>query len=320
MACWTGWITVASSLTCLMVAALPSWRGRNCSPLSGVHFSYRRWSVTQSTECAWLLAASLTHVPWNTRLTAPSRAISWNEWCAHTVLYALPWEVGMCKSHRPNDLAPGIVVIQNEFLSPLLPCASAGVTACYKAVENCSSTRELVRGWTGRMRGRTLLCPLHPWSRCARAGMQGVGLISVPPLCLWATRPYLCLFLTGQLCSTQFPLGLIGKMSDMLKVALGFMQSQWCLSQLVDFRFFSKFHWTVVSFGKCLRSGVKFWWRSRRRGVVDGSCGASHIVAPLGSWLSSFLLWGRKRKIMRKVLFSLWWGININIETFRDFL
>lgn len=55
--------------------------------------------------------------------------------------------------------------------------------------------------------------------------MQGVGLVSVP-LCLWATHPNLCLSLSGQPRRTQFPLGLIGKMSDMLKVALGFMQSQ----------------------------------------------------------------------------------------------
>lgn len=87
--------------------------------------------------------------------------------------------------------------------------------------------------------------------------MQGVGLILVP-LCLWATRPNLCLSLSRELRGTQFPLGLRGKMSDMLEVALGFMQSQGCLSQLVDFRFFSKFHWTKISFGKCLRSGVKF--------------------------------------------------------------
>lgn len=169
----------------------------------------------------------------------------------------------MCKSHHPNDLAPGIVVIQNEFLSLLLPCASTGVTACYKPVENCNSlcAGEVVRGWAGRMCGCTLLHPLHPWSRCASAGMQGVGLISVP-LCLWATRPNLCLSLSRELCGTRFPWGLIGKMSDMLKVALGFMQSQWCLSQLVDFRVFSKFHWTKTTFGKCLRSSVKFWWTS----------------------------------------------------------
>lgn len=58
----------------------------------------------------------------------------------------------------------------------------------------------------------------------------------------------------------QFPLGLTGKMSDMLKVALGFMQSQWCLRQLGDFRVFSKLCWTENSFGKCLRSSVKFRW------------------------------------------------------------
>lgn len=29
-------------------------------------------------------------------------------------------------------------------------------------------------------------------------------------------------------------------------------------------------------------------------GVVGGSCGACHVVAPLGSWLSSFLLWEEK--------------------------
>lgn len=46
----------------------------------------------------------------------------------------------MRKSHHPNDLAPGRAVIQNEFLSLLLPCAGAGVTVCYKTGGNCSSS------------------------------------------------------------------------------------------------------------------------------------------------------------------------------------
>lgn len=134
----------------------------------------------------------------------------------------------MCKSHHPNDLAPGIVVIQNEFLSPLLPCASAGVTTRYKTSRKlqqpvCWGGRPGL-GW-GDAGPYPPLCPASVVSMCKRRD-AGRTFDTGVPLCLWATHPNPCRSLSGEPRRAQFVLGLIGKMSDMLKVALGFMQSQ----------------------------------------------------------------------------------------------
>jgi len=128
----------------------------------------------------------------------------------------------MCKSHHPKDLAPGIVVIQNEFLSLLLPCAGAGVTACYKPVENGSGpcAGEVGQGGLG---GCVAVPSPGPCIRGLEGQAQGCG---GWVWCLGAAHPDLCLSVSGELRRAELPRGLIGKMSDMLKVALGFMQSQ----------------------------------------------------------------------------------------------
>lgn len=120
----------------------------------------------------------------------------------------------MCKSHPGSDLAPGTVVIQNEFLSPLLPGARAAATTGCKPGGNGSSPR--ARGC-----GCPLCVPCIP-GPCASTGVRVWG----QSLSVSGIERSKSASLPEQGAVAQIPSGLIGKMSDMLKVALGFMQSQ----------------------------------------------------------------------------------------------
>lgn len=89
-------------------------------------------------EPCWFLTANLARAPSNSLLTAPSPAAPRAEQWPHEVLYALPGEVGMCKSCRLNDLAPGVDGIGNEVLSLASPSCQCWRN-CYKPGADGSS-------------------------------------------------------------------------------------------------------------------------------------------------------------------------------------
>lgn len=72
-------------------------------------------------------------------------------------------------------------------------------------------------------------CPLHVPSVCSRGPVPALGCrvwVWYQSLSVSGTERSKSKSVPERGAVAQFPLGLIGKMSDMLKVALGFMQSQ----------------------------------------------------------------------------------------------